>query len=135
MQVSAAKVLLGADSAVQSREAPPAFSSVPLAELSGSTVGVAEGEGVGTAAAVDADSSTGSGGGAMEGSHGNGGEGPLATGSGTAQESAIKSKSAGGPNLGSTHINIISPDSRFSKPALTPVSSAEISLILCHGFC
>lgn len=134
MQVSAAKVLLGGDSAVQSREAPPAFSSVPLAELLGSTVRAAEAEGVGTAAAVDADSS-GGGSGATEGYNTNGCEGSLATGSGMTQEIAAKSKSAGVPSLGSTHINIISPGSRFSKPTLTPVSSAEIPLLLCYGFC
>lgn len=120
MQVSAAKVLLGADAAVQSREAPPAFSSVPLAEITGSAVGVAEGEGGGT---LDADSSTG--GGTMESYDSNGGEGPLATGSGMAQESAAKSKTPSGPSLGSTNINIISPDSRFAKAASTPVSKTK----------
>lgn len=57
MQVSAANVLLGADISLEPREAPPAFSSAPLAEIPGSAAEGAEGEGVSTAAAVDADSS------------------------------------------------------------------------------
>jgi hypothetical protein len=118
-------VLLGADAAVQSREAPPAFSSVPLAEMSGSAVGGAEGEGVGTA---DADSSTGVE--TTDSYHGNGGVGTVGAGSGMAQESVPRSKTPTGPGLGPTNINIISPDSRFSKAALTPVSSSDS----CLGF-
>lgn len=110
IQVSAAKVLLGADISLEPREAPPAFSSAPLAEIPGSAAEGAEGEGVSTAAAVDADSST-----AADSSYANGGAAPPATGNGVAQESAPKSKIANGP----TTINIIPPDSRFPKPAST----------------
>lgn len=120
-QVSAAKVLLGADIALEPREAPPAFSSAPLAEIPGSAAEGADGEGVSTAAAVDADSST-----PADSSHGNGGKAPPVTGNGVAQESAPKSKIANGP----TTINIIPPDSRFPKPASTTPVIKLPSLIL-----
>ncbi|KAG0585787.1 hypothetical protein M758_2G038300 [Ceratodon purpureus] len=118
-QVSTAKVLLGADGAVQSRETPVAFSSGPLAEIT-SSVGAPDGDGVAGAAPADADSSTGAA--SFDSSYANGIEGALPTGSGTAQEIVPVSKSPGGATVGSTSINIIAPDSRFSKAASTAQS-------------
>lgn len=125
VQVSTAKVLLGADGAVQSRETPVAFSSGPLAEIT-SSVGAPDGDGVAGAAPADADSSTGAA--SFDSSYANGIEGALPTGSGTAQEIVPVSKSPGGATVGSTSINIIAPDSRFSKAASTAVSEADVSV-------
>ena len=120
MQVSVAKVLVGADAAVEAREAPVAFSSGPLAEMTTSAVGVGEGDGVASAAAVEASSSTS--GAATESHHVNSSEGAVPSGSSTAPDIVAVSKSPSGATVGSSSINIISPDSQFPKAALTPVS-------------
>ena len=127
VQVSAAKNLLGAEAAVQSRETPAAFASGPLAEITNSAIGEPEGDVVVSTAPADSGSSTG--GATMDSYHVNGGEGALPTGSGAAPEIVPVSKSPGGATVGSTSINIISPDSRFSKSASTAVSEADISEI------
>nr|XP_024393742.1 zinc finger protein-like 1 isoform X2 [Physcomitrium patens] len=111
-QVSSAKVLLGSDAAVQSRETPLAFSTGPLAEISISDVGSSEGDGVPTAAAADASSSTVPN--IVDSNHVNTSDVPLSTGANMAQDSGPTSKTTG-PTFASTNINIISPDSRFSK--------------------
>lgn len=118
--VSAAKNLLGAEAAVQSRETPAAFASGPLAEITNSAIGEPEGDVVVSTAPADSGSSTG--GATMDSYHVNGGEGALPTGSGAAPEIVPVSKSPGGATIGSTSINIISPDSRFSKSASTAQS-------------
>lgn len=124
MQVSAAKVLLGADAAAQSRETPVAFSSGPLADITSSAVGAPDGD-RGASAALGVDAGSSAGGATTDSPHVNGSDGAVPTGSGTAQESAQSSKSPSG----STSINIISPDSRFSKAASATVSGADIFVI------
>ncbi|XP_073396110.1 uncharacterized protein [Physcomitrium patens] len=108
-QVSVAKVLLGADAAFQSRETPPAFSTPPLAEISTSAGVSSESDGV--AATVDAGSATVSDN--LESNPDNS-EGPLPIGVNVAQDVAPRTKT-NGSTFGSTNINIISPESRFSK--------------------
>lgn len=99
-------MLLGADVALEPREPPPAFSSAPLADVSAS-----EGEGVSTNSALEADYVTV--------------EAPLVNG-----ESSAPPKSKTAAN-GPSNISIVSPDSRFPKPALPTVSSLAL---IAHMF-
>lgn len=114
-----AKVLLGADAAFQSRETPPAFSTPPLAEISTSAGVSSESDGV--AATVDAGSATVSDN--LESNPDNS-EGPLPIGVNVAQDVAPRTKT-NGSTFGSTNINIISPESRFSKASSANVSELE----------
>lgn len=115
-------MLLGSDAAVQSRETPLAFSTGPLAEISISDVGSSEGDGVPTAAAADASSSTVPN--IVDSNHVNTSDVPLSTGANMAQDSGPTSKTTG-PTFASTNINIISPDSRFSKSVSSNVNALE----------